>query len=662
MLTDHAAVHGSRLDSSKKEIRLLQIIPLEADHDPKDETVHCRMFKAFLKDFDDPLFNALSYTWGNPDEQTNIVVNETVVSVTTNLESVLRHLRDYHMNMTCGFPLWVDAICINQEDTEERNSQVDMMGEIYRSAARVFPWLGEGDDDTDWLIPLLRDPDFCTEVAQKADQVDEIAPGSIIARAAAVAEEDLGRRSWFSRLWIVQEVMLANRDPILIIGSERIHWSEYVTLFGHLSHIQMRIYHTMEYTAMDNSLYVTAQPDLPFLIPTDRLGSGHKVVAWNRLRSEIQNNLDEVELSNQNSICALLVGGALLLQQSATNKADYIYALRGFFPREEQELINVDYSKPPMEVFHDAMIAVWTSTYSWIFLRGVFRDLQYRRSDISDNADDVPSWVPDLSQQPMDILAQIFTSRRSHWKQPIVRVSLDRKTLTLHGIYFDAIAENCKVRIKEFALDSFVCYEPNLGDLRRAIHLLRETLKRQPTSSSVLHAIGRVCNQEHDTSQIIRTMLRLDSVPYLSQHEWLVNEMSRMLLDMADGKCDASLDSLLQYAEERMKQRPIGLTAQNCVYQLSVALQARLKGKLVFSTNMGSFGVGPGHMKAEDRIVFPFGMEEPLIVRPFDPEHPETHEYILIGVAEIPDLADHRTELDKALEDGLLEATEIHLK
>ncbi|KAJ0103856.1 hypothetical protein J7T55_001226 [Diaporthe amygdali] len=128
VLTDHAAVHGARLDSSKKQIRLLQILPLEADHDPKDEIVHCRMFKTFLNDFD-PSFNALSYTWGSPDEQTNIVVNETTVSVTTNLESALRHLRDYHLNTTCGFPLWVDAICINQDDTEEQNSQVGSMKE-----------------------------------------------------------------------------------------------------------------------------------------------------------------------------------------------------------------------------------------------------------------------------------------------------------------------------------------------------------------------------------------------------------------------------------------------------------------------------------------------------------------------------------------------------
>lgn len=656
--TDHAAVHGTRLDCGKKQIRLLQIIPLEEDHDGKDETVHCRMFKTFLNDFD-PLFNALSYTWGNPDEKTNIVVNETVLSVTTNLESALRHLRDYHINTTCGFPLWVDAICINQDDTEERSAQVDIMGEIYQRAARVLPWLGEGDDDTDWLIPLLRDPDFRTEVAQKANQVDDVAPGSIIIRAVVVSFEDLCRRSWWSRLWVVQEIMLAKRDPILVVGSERFPWSEYVTSFGHLRNIFFRIKHTVEYIAKRNSLYVTAQSDLPFMATIAY--PGIYAVDWNDLRSELQNESED-ELENRNSICALLAGFATLLGQSATRRADYIYALRGLLPTEEQELISVDYSKPPMEVFHDAMIAVWTSSYSSTWLSGVFSNLQYRRSGIFDNVDDIPSWVPDLSQQSGDLISKYFTSLRSSWKEPIVRVSLDRKTLTLHGIYFDVITESCDVRRRMLFLDGACCFEPDLGDLRHATHLIREALRRQSTPLSFLHATGRACNQEHDTSQIIRTLLRSENLSSLSQHEWLVDEMSRRLLGMADGNCDPSLVSLLQYAEEKMKQRPIGLTARDCVYQLSGALEARLARNSVFSTKSGSFGVGPGHIKAEDRVVFPFGIQEPLIVRPFDPEHPETHEYTVIGVAEIPDLADHRMELDKALEDGLLEEIEIHLK
>ncbi|KAK2599717.1 hypothetical protein N8I77_011449 [Diaporthe amygdali] len=627
VLTDHAAVHGARLDSSKKQIRLLQIIPLEADHDPKDETVRCRMFKTYLNDFD-PLFNALSYTWGSPDEQTNIVVNDTTVSVTTNLESALRHLRDYHLNTTCGFPLWVDAICINQDDTEEQNSQVEMMGQIYEGAARVLPWLGEGNVDTDWLLPLLRDVDFCAEAAQQAKQVDGPAPGPLIIRAVAISMDDLCRRSWWSRLWVVQEIMLAKRDPIILIGSGSVPWSEYVTVFQNLNRIDNRIRFTKKFRDERNNLWVTTQSNLPFMVTASL--PGLKAWAWNDLRSYIQNKGERKHMHPYlNSICALLAGYADLLGQSARRKADYVYALRALFPIEEQRLIGVDYSKPPMEVFHDAMIAVWTSPYSSRWLSRVLKKLQYRHRGILDNAHDIPSWVPDLSQQDDSLRSSPFPSTHDPLKQPIVRISSDRRTLTFHGIYFDAVTETCAVRIGTFFQDPFWSHDPNLSDLRRATQCITEALSRKPPSSSVLHALGILHSREQDTYSMIRTFMDHISLDSLSKHKRLVHAMLRMLLPMDD---------------------------------LCNALNSRLKGNLVFGTDAGSFGVGPDHMEAGDRIVFPFGMEVPIVVRPMDPEHPETHEYSLIGVADIPDLSELRMELEKAIEDKLLDVIEIHLK
>lgn len=161
---DHEAIHGTRLDPSKKQIRLLQIFPRnlhppQDPGDPDDDTVYCQMFKTCLDENDPrpPVFNALSYAWGIPDNLANIVINGKATSVRSNLESALCHLRDYHVWATRGFPLWVDALCINQEDDEERNNQVEMMGDIYLGAHRVLAWLGEGDVDTYWLVPSLRD-------------------------------------------------------------------------------------------------------------------------------------------------------------------------------------------------------------------------------------------------------------------------------------------------------------------------------------------------------------------------------------------------------------------------------------------------------------------------------------------------------------------------
>lgn len=102
-----------------------------------------------------------------------------------------------------------------------------MMRDIYRRAHRVFCWLGEGDIDTDWVIPLLRDASFGSHVKTTARGTDAV-PAASIVRATAVTIQDICMRSWWARLWVVQEVMLATQDPIFIAGGESILWSEYL--------------------------------------------------------------------------------------------------------------------------------------------------------------------------------------------------------------------------------------------------------------------------------------------------------------------------------------------------------------------------------------------------------------------------------------------------
>lgn len=455
--------------------------------------------------------------------------------------------------------------------------------------------------------------------------------------------------------------MLAKRDPILLIGSGSVPWSEYVTVFQNLNRIDNRIRFTKEFRDERNNLWVTTQSNLPFMVTASL--PGLKSWAWNDLRSYIQNKGERKHMHPYlNSICALLAGYADLLGQSARRKADYVYALRALFPIEEQRLIGVDYSKPPMEVFHDAMIAVWTSPYSLRWLSRVLKKLQYRHRGILDNAHDIPSWVPDLSQQDDSLRSSPFPSTHDPLKQPIVRISSDRRTLTFHGIYFDAVTETCAVRIGTFFHDPFWSHDPNLSDLRRATQCITEALSRKPPTSSVLHALGILHNREQDTYHMIRTFMDHISLDSLSKHKRLVHAMLRMLLAMDNVEYDSSFSILLQYTEEKFRQRPTGLTAEYVVNQLCNALNSRLKGNLVFGTDAGSFGVGPDHMEAGDRIVFAFGMEVPIVVRPMDPEHPETHEYSLIGVADIPDLSELRMELEKAIEDKLLDVIEINLK
>ncbi|KAF2826980.1 HET-domain-containing protein, partial [Ophiobolus disseminans] len=107
------------------EIRLLQLHP---SYDPSSG-IECTLETYFLSIA--PPYKALSYAW-NEDNQSQTVI------VSKSLAHALRRLRNPYVPVL----LWLDSLCINQMDDDERTSQVGMMGMIYQSAAEVIIWLG----------------------------------------------------------------------------------------------------------------------------------------------------------------------------------------------------------------------------------------------------------------------------------------------------------------------------------------------------------------------------------------------------------------------------------------------------------------------------------------------------------------------------------------
>jgi hypothetical protein len=91
-----------------------------------------------------PAYTALSYTWGNPGRHKTIILDGIEVQVRENLWQALCHLRSPNTELH----LWIDAICIDQEDVLERNQQVSRMGTIYGMAKEVVVWLGPEEDDS----------------------------------------------------------------------------------------------------------------------------------------------------------------------------------------------------------------------------------------------------------------------------------------------------------------------------------------------------------------------------------------------------------------------------------------------------------------------------------------------------------------------------------
>ena len=195
-----------------------------------DDPIWLELTQAPLRNsIESPSYEALSYTWGNPEQICTVTLNKRPFQVTKNLEAALRHLRykpqtrDTANNYRV---LWVDAICINQEDIEERNLQVRQMFDIYKYALRVLLWLGEGDQDSDRAMTLMNKYPVLFPREQAGSGVVEryaAFQGMQFQGNWQALEQGFFTRPCWNRIWIVQEVAVA-KEVIVVCGSYTIPW------------------------------------------------------------------------------------------------------------------------------------------------------------------------------------------------------------------------------------------------------------------------------------------------------------------------------------------------------------------------------------------------------------------------------------------------------
>ncbi|KAF2449742.1 HET-domain-containing protein, partial [Karstenula rhodostoma CBS 690.94] len=191
----------SPLLAHPNSIRLLRLLPTSRAEDP----IHCRIFNYSLTTptRTSHLYECLSYVWGSVEDKQTIQIDGAELAVTKNLHGALRRLRDPDLDRV----LWVDAVCINQDDLEERANQVEIMAMIYAYASRVVVWLGEEADGSKEAMELLRD-DASRLVQNRAKSFQNEAM-------------ELLRRPWFRRIWVLQEIAAA-RVMVVLCGSEEL--------------------------------------------------------------------------------------------------------------------------------------------------------------------------------------------------------------------------------------------------------------------------------------------------------------------------------------------------------------------------------------------------------------------------------------------------------
>jgi Heterokaryon incompatibility protein (HET) len=173
-------------------------------------------------------YQALSYAWGDKPPSRDLLIKSSSsqgykkLKITESLYSALKILRDRYTEALC---FWADAVCMNQDDDEEKSVQLTLMARIYKEATNVCVWLGPSDVDTECAFKLI---DLIRETADFNDFVEEKTNNE-----QWIAFAKLLMKTWFSRRWVVQEISLATKAEIWC-GNEHRRWqhfSEAVSLF-----------------------------------------------------------------------------------------------------------------------------------------------------------------------------------------------------------------------------------------------------------------------------------------------------------------------------------------------------------------------------------------------------------------------------------------------
>ena len=402
----------SPLPDDQPSIRLISLHPSRHTEDP----IRCDILQASISS--NPSYEALSYTW-DPDRPLSalepksytITLANHAFTITPNLYFALRQIRDREQPRT----LWIDAMCINQCDNAEKCQQVRIMSAIYSLAKRVLVWLGEEESDDASAFALIErfQLAFPVQEACNMETIFDFKVRSI--QSDNLSWKALGallRRRWFSRVWVVQEVVMA-REALMICGSRTLPWM-------------------MLEETVSTILRLGMSNEFVDISPGGR-GSvmGMFILKVQRLKVLLASG---VKLGLFDAI-------GMMRTLDATDPRDKIFSVLAFV--RDADLIMPDYSISIDELLRKVNVASMAPSAD-------FRILSFFDAQSVEHPCKLTPWGPNLLDIELDREAFLTWGSRIEGSvagscPPHVTVSEDGALLTLRAIFFDKVdRRSCK--------------------------------------------------------------------------------------------------------------------------------------------------------------------------------------------------------------------------
>jgi hypothetical protein len=387
---------------SPEDIRLFQLLPGQPGEPLAGNLVPTSLATG-------PSYQAVSHAWAHDEDNEELLCDGQVLHIGKSLKDMLSHLR-YRDEIAI---LWIDSICINQQDPDERSAQVSLMGRIYKEASLVLIWLGLEDEHTKAAFAVM---DQAWETFHSAKTPENPSPTmSQLLQCGFPPPSDLRwrdsfvplvERRWFSRLWIIQEVALAEYKAFILAGSQWYPWERLSHVLIMAASTGMESSHGLRAMAASELAFIARSAHPDFIDPV-----------WPRDRT----------LAEYLSVT---------MGCPVSDHHDHIFGLLGLCTDAAslRQKGLVDYSIAVPNLFIAVTTHYLTSSNSSLDLLQIINGYktEYRHT--------LPSWVPDYSQGRMSLRRLPRLPRRNTiCACPVPTVSADGRVLHLRGKFLTRV-------------------------------------------------------------------------------------------------------------------------------------------------------------------------------------------------------------------------------
>ncbi|KAK4204702.1 heterokaryon incompatibility protein-domain-containing protein [Triangularia verruculosa] len=409
------------LPDSTTNIRLLHLLP-----GSRQQGIECTLQAVPLASVTDQ-YEALSYVWGDDASLTTpIQVNGGTAQIGKNLQKALLNLR-----LTDGpRVLWVDAICINQQDLDEKPGQINMMGQIYRNASRCVVWFGDATGkshgETAQVFYVLKmlgaEAAKMKRIGKKVDKPSpsvDFSSRILNVRGLLGIERTILPNPWWRRVWTAQEIVVCKR-ALLVNGPHQMDWDFFHSALQHGRDLALVGFTEIMRRGMTGTTLV----------------------------------LEEIQTMRELSAAGMANPGDELLaylmhtyNRDATDPRDKVYGVLGLADARLRNVgITPDYRFTISQVYCDATVRIITTS-------GNLDVLGLCTRSGHPTAPRGPSWVPDWSLHstsalPLlhNALGQPRETHASHSSTLVCGLDQDGEVLLVQGHVVDVISRLAPVQ------------------------------------------------------------------------------------------------------------------------------------------------------------------------------------------------------------------------